>query len=105
MGIRCAVSAGRTLATKTFRPAGTYTQQMVGADRAFRVPTEIPIAEAYVFELAVDGIAEPVRILLNTVKSRAFEPGQRVHVRYVRRGLRPFWQRVIVVDMYPLTGQ
>ncbi len=97
-------TAAATIIAKTFRPAGTYTQQMVGADRAFRAPTEIPVAETYAFDLAVDGLAEPVRVSLNTVKSREFESGQRVQVRYVRRGLAPFWGRVMVVEMLPLAG-
>jgi hypothetical protein len=93
-----------TIIAKTFRSAGIYTQQMVGADRAFRVPTEIPVAETYVFELAVDGLAQPVRVSLNTVKSREFQSGQRVQVRYVRRGLAPFRGRVMVMEMSPLDG-
>jgi len=95
-------TAAATITAKTLRSAGLYTQQMVGADRAFRVPTEIPVAESYVFELAVDGLAEPVKVSLNTVKSREFQLGQRVKVRYVRRGLAPFWDRVMVVEMFPL---
>jgi hypothetical protein len=95
-------TAAATIMAKTLRAAGTYTQQMVGSDRAFRVPTEIPVAEAYVLKLAVDGMARPVQVSLNTVQGRGLEAGQRVQVRYIRRTFRPFWRRVIVVEVSPL---
>jgi hypothetical protein len=94
-------SASATVMSKTFQAASTYTQQQVGADRGFRTPTNIPIAESYTFELELDGVADPVHASFNTVKSRQFEVGQRVHVQFVRRGIPPFWQRVTVVDMTP----
>jgi hypothetical protein len=97
-------SALATIRSKTFREAGTYTQQQVGAQRGFRTPTSIPIAESYVFELRLEGEADPVLASFNTVKSRQFEVNQRVRVDFVRRGFPPFWQRVAVVDMFPVEG-
>ena len=94
-------AASATILTKTYRPPTTYTQQPVGADRGFRIPTAIPIAASYTFELRMDGAADPVRASLNEGQSRHFEVGQRVRVQYVRRGLPPFWQRVRVIDMVP----
>jgi hypothetical protein len=73
----------------------------VGANRGFNTPTNIEIPESNVFELRLDGIAEPVRASFNTVKGRQFEVGQRVRVQYVRRGFPPLWQRIGVVDMTP----
>jgi hypothetical protein len=97
-------SALATIASKTFREAGTYTQQAVGANRGFRLPREIPIAESFAFELRLDGIADPIRASFNTVKSRQFDVGQRVTVKYVTRGLGPLWRRITVVDMAPAEG-
>jgi len=91
-----------TITSKTYNPASTYTQQPIGTDRGFRTPTSIPIAESYAFELRLDGVSDPVRASFNTVKSRQFDVGQRVRVQYARRGLPPFWQRIVVVDMTPL---
>lgn len=65
------------IAKKTFKPAGTYWQYPVGADRSLRTATEIPIAEAYVFELSINGLQGPVFYSLNTVASREFETGQK----------------------------
>jgi hypothetical protein len=59
------------------------------------------VAEAYAFELRLDGLEVPVRASFNTVKGRPFEPGQRVVVRYVRRGIPGLWHRITVVDMTP----
>jgi hypothetical protein len=91
-----------TILTKGYVAASTYTQQPIGADRGFRTPTSIPIAESYAFELELDGVSDPVRASFNAVKSRQFDVGQRVRVQYARRGIPPFWQRITVVDMMPL---
>jgi hypothetical protein len=92
-------TASATIVGKTLRGASTYQQQMVGAERGLRAPAEIPLAEADVFELNVEGLPGPVLVSFNTVKGRQFEPGQRVSVRYVQRRLPFFGQRVIIVDM------
>lgn len=94
-------SAPATIMSKTFRAASTYTQEPVGANRGFRTPTTIPIPESYVFELKLDGYADPLRASINIVKSRQFEVGQRVRVQFRRRGIPPFWQRMTVVDVTP----
>jgi hypothetical protein len=95
-------TASATVVSKTFQDASTYSQQPVGADRGFRTPTSISIAESYVFELRLDGDDDLVRASFNTVKSRQFEVGQRVRVQLVRRGIPPFWQRLMVVEMTPM---
>lgn len=84
------------IAKKTFKPAGTYWQYPVGADRSLRTATEIPIAEAYVFELSINGLQGPVFYSLNTVASRGFETGQRIRIVYQRRGLPFIWSRIFV---------
>jgi hypothetical protein len=94
-------TATGTITHKVYKPAGTYTQQPVGADRGFRVPTNIPMAEGYIFNVALDGGAEPVAVSLNAVSSRQYEVGQRVRLRLTHRGLPPLWQRAVVLDMSP----
>jgi hypothetical protein len=59
-----------------------------------RTATEIPIAEAYVFEIAADGLQSPMFFSLNVVASREFEVGQRVQIVYRRRGLPLIWSRI-----------
>ena len=78
-----------TITGKKFKPAGTYWQYPVGADRSLRTATEISIAEAYVFEIAADGLQSPLFFSLNVVASRDFDVGQRVRIVYLQRGL-PF---------------
>ena len=90
-----------TIATKGYVSGSTYTQIPIGANRGFNTPTTIAIAEANAFELRLDGFPEPVRAQFNTVKSRQFEVGQRVHVTYVRRGIPPLWSRLTVTEMMP----
>jgi hypothetical protein len=82
-----------------FKPAGTYWQYPVGADRSLRTATGIPIAEAYVFEIAADGIESPLFFSLNVIVSREFEVGQRVQIVYRRRGLAFVWSRIFVEKM------
>ena len=97
-------TAPATIVAKTLRPAHSYVQQPVGANRGLLAPTEIAIGDAYVFDLRVDGMAKPVRTTFNAVKSRRFEPGQQVRVTFVRRGVPLFGRRVSVVDMVPATA-
>src|SRR5215813_4797820 len=69
-------AAKGTITNKTFKPAGTYWQYPVGANRSFHTPTQIPIAEAYVFEISVEGVEGQIFYSLNTVASQAFNVGQ-----------------------------
>jgi hypothetical protein len=88
-----------TITKKTFKPAGTSWQYPAGLNRGFRTVTPIPIAEAYVFEVRVDGFEGPIFYSLNTVASQAFDVGRRVHIRYQERGIPFIWKRVYVLDM------
>jgi len=94
-------SALGTITAKVHKPAGTYQQVPSGLNRGFRVPTNIPIAESYLFNITVDGLDEPVATALNTIRSRQFEEGQRVKVTFERRGFGPFLRRIRVVDLSP----
>ena len=78
LGPTAAHTALGTITGKKFKPASTYWQYPVDADRSLRTATEIPIAEAYVFEIAADGLQSPLFFYLNVVASREFEVGQRV---------------------------
>ena len=94
-------SAEGTITDKLYKPAGTYSLQHPGVDRGFRMPTSIPIAEAYVFAVRLDGAGEQVAAALNTIESRQFKVGQRVRVQFQRRGLPLLWQRITVNSMSP----
>lgn len=98
------LAATGTITAKTFRENATYWQAQPGLERGFRTPTPIPIAEAYVFEVSLDESRERVTYALNTQASEAFREGDRVRVRYQRRGVPPFWTRVYVLDMEPIGG-
>jgi hypothetical protein len=71
------------------------------ADRSLRTATEIPIAEAYVFEIAADGLQSPLFFSSNVVASQEFEVGQRVRIVYRRRGLPFIWSRIFVEKTVP----
>lgn len=90
-----------TITAKVHKPEGTYQQVPSGLSRGFRVPTSIPIAESYLFNIRLDGVEEPLAAALNVIRSRQFEEGQRVRVTYERRGFGPFLRRIRVVDMEP----
>jgi hypothetical protein len=91
-----------TIRAKTFKPAGQYVRYDPGASRGMRMPTEIPIAEAFIFEIELDGRSETVGYALNTSASEKFAVDQRVRVDYKERSFGPFWSRVYVVGMEPL---
>jgi hypothetical protein len=88
-----------TIMKRSFEPAGTYWQHRVGVNRGFRTATPIPIAEAYIFEVSVDGFENPFFYSLITVASQAFEVGTRVQVRYQEKSIPFIWKRLYVVDM------
>ena len=90
-----------TITAKVHKPEGTYQQVPVETNRAFRTPNRIPIAESYLFNVAVDGMKEPVATALNVVMSQQFTEGQRVRVTYERRGLGPLLRRIRVIEMKP----
>ncbi len=94
-------TAPGTVLSKGYVSGGTYVQQPVEARRGFRSPTAVPVAESNTFELRLDGVADVVRASFNTVKSRQFEVGQRVVVRYVRRGFPLLGRRIVVTEMTP----
>ena len=89
------------ITAKVHKAAGTYQQTPSGANRGFRTPNRIPIEESYLFNIALDGMSDPVATALNVVMSRQFEEGQRVQVAYERRGIGPFLRRIRVVEMKP----
>lgn len=89
------------IASKTFRENATYWQAQPGLSRGMRTPTPIPIAEAYVFDVQLDGGGEPISIALNTQAAQSFNEGDRVRVEYQRRGVPPFWERAYVLSMEP----
>jgi hypothetical protein len=103
--VRPSEGAERTAAgeirSKVTRSGGTYTQYQPGIDRGFRTPTQIPVAEADVFEIALDGSNEIVRYAVNTTSGAQFSVGQRVRVKLIERGLPLVWKRIYVVDMAP----
>jgi hypothetical protein len=88
-----------TIINKTFKPAGTYWQYPAGSNRGFRTPTPIPVAEADIFEIRVDGFEGAFFYPLNTVASRAYDVGTKVRITYQERGLPLIWKRVYVLEM------
>jgi hypothetical protein len=92
-------SAVGTIVRKTFQPEATYWQFHSGANRGFRTPNAITLAEAYVFEVTVEGWDSLVRHALNTKASEGFREGDRVQIRYQRRGLPPLWSRIYIFEM------
>ena len=87
------------ITNKTFKPAGTYWQYPAGIDRGFHTATPIPLAEAYVFQIALDRYDRPVFFSLNTVASRNFDVGQTVQINYQERSLPFSGTRLYILNM------
>ncbi|NJD10276.1 MAG: hypothetical protein FIB01_07465 [Gemmatimonadetes bacterium] len=90
---------GRILA-KYHKPEGETVVSISGANRGFQTPTRIPIAEAYLFDVELDG-GQRVGASLNVVMGRDLGEGQRVRVRYIKRGFPPFWSKLMVTALEP----
>jgi hypothetical protein len=93
------------ITNKTFKPAGTYWQFPVGLERGFRTANPIPIAEAYVFEIAVEEFKNPLFFSLNTIASNSFDIGQQVDISYRARAIPFLWKQIYINDMKPTTFQ
>lgn len=91
--------ANGRITNKTLKPAGTYWQYPPGMNRGFRLATPIPVEEADVFEIALDGFDGPIFFSLNTVAGREFAVGQNVSVSYQERVIPFLTRRVYVMDM------
>jgi hypothetical protein len=94
-------TAAGSITKKTFKPAGTYWQYPAGLSRGFQLATPIPIAEANVFELAVNGFDGPIFFSLNTIASQHFCVGQNVLIHYQEKTIPFIARRVYVIDMLP----
>ena len=94
-------TATGTIRGKAFREGGVYWQGHQGLSRGFRTPTPIEIAEAYVFQIEVGGLPEPLTYALNTVASDSFAVGDVVHVEFQTVGVPPFWTRSYVREIQP----
>jgi hypothetical protein len=94
-------TAEGVILSKTFRPASIYRQYTAGPRNRFWQPTDIPIAEFYVFEIKVAGISDLLRYPLNTVAAKEFKIGQRVQIHYVMRTIVPLHRRIYVRHMEP----
>jgi hypothetical protein len=90
-----------TIASKTFKPAGTYWQYPPGIRQGFRTANAIPIAESFVFEIEVPELPGPAFLGLNVVASEGFGVGQRVRIEVIERNVPGVWRRVYVLDMKP----
>jgi hypothetical protein len=89
------------ITNKTFKPASTYWQYPSGIRSGFWGPNEIPIAEAVVFKIRVEGLPVELRYPLNTVAARQYDVGQRVQIEYVERAIPLIWRHIYVTDMKP----
>jgi hypothetical protein len=92
-------TAGGTIVKKTHKPAGTYWQYQAGDRKGFWTPTPIPIAEAMVFEIRVDGQQGSAFMSMNTTAAEAFQVGQNVQITYEERSVPFLWKRWYVLTM------
>lgn len=92
-------TATGVIEAKVYKPEGTYERAPVELQRGFRMPVRIPLAEGYIFQVRIDGSGEIAYVALNTILSRQFEEGDRIVVRFQRRGFPPLWERVTVIGM------
>ncbi|MDZ4779721.1 MAG: hypothetical protein SGJ19_05670 [Planctomycetia bacterium] len=88
-----------TIVAKDYKGPETYRRYQVGGGRDFRPPTEMKIADGYVFTIRAEGLSQDVRYTLNTVAAQRFDIGQRVEVTFEVRGIPGIWRVQAGVDM------
>ena len=88
-----------TIVRRVRRREATYWQPHHGIGRGFRTPTPVPIAEAWVFEIDMEGGEGRVHHAMSRVAGAEFETGDEVLLTYERRGVPPIWMRTYVFRM------
>jgi hypothetical protein len=89
-------AAAGVIRAKVHKPAGQYTVTPVGLDRGFRMPSSVPIGEAYVLTIELEDIAGAVAAVVNPLQARSLDVGDRIRIHYQRRGFPPLWERLTV---------
>lgn len=95
------VSGSGTLGKKAFVPSHTISryQASSAATRQSWTQEKFTIPDSYVFDIQIDGVAEPIRFSLEKSAGERFQVGQRVRVKYQERGIPLFWKRIMVLEM------
>jgi hypothetical protein len=61
--------------------------------------TTMKVAEGYVFKIKLDASENIVSYALNTVGSGYFEVGNKVKIKYQKKGIPFLWERIYVLEM------
>jgi hypothetical protein len=93
--------AAAEIKTKTFKPAGTYWQQQVGTNRAFRTAIPISIAESYVLELYSPELGATGFFSVPPADEASYSIGQQVIMAYQRKGLPLIGYKTTVLSVRP----
>lgn len=87
--------------TTTHKPAGTYWQQQVGANRGFRTAIPISIAESYVLELYSEELDATGFYSVSPSEKDAYPVDGRVVMEYQRHGLPLIGYKTTVLSVRP----
>lgn len=88
---------------KTFQAAHTATRMPPGGLRQSYTQQEFHIPDGYLFHIRLDGGADLV-YWMEAHAAEPFDVGGRVRVRYLERGVPPFWVKRYVDSIKPLAG-
>ena len=94
-------TATAVIRNKTFKPAGTYWQQQVGAQRGFRTATPISVAESYVLELESAELGLVGFYSIQPAEEANYPVGGTVVMEYQQRGLPMVGRKTVILSARP----
>lgn len=83
------------------KPAGTFRQEQVGAQRGFRTAVEIPTEECYVLELYSKQLDVTGHLSVPLADKDKFQKGQGFVMNYQLRGLPVLGYKIMVLSIEP----
>ena len=81
------------------KPAGTFRQEQVGAQRGFRIAVDIPTEECYVLELYSKQLDVTGYISIALTDKDKYQKGQEVVMNYQLRGLPGIGYKTMVLSI------
>jgi hypothetical protein len=94
-------TATGVITARTFAAAETRSRTTPTVRGPSVAERRVELPDRYQFTIRLDGEPMSVRYGIEAHAAEPFAVGQRVTVRYQRRGLRPLWERVYVSTMEP----
>ena len=88
---------------KVFQAAHTVSRPPSGTRRQDWSSRQMQMPDQYVFSIRLEERTTVASYAIGAAGADHFDIGQTVRVRYQQRGLPPFWTRLYILEMTPLS--